>query len=302
MSQPSQPLQPPLPVGPAARPVEPAADRDRTPRERLGAAYRRTRDLGLRPVYAFYVRRLRAAVMARPRPAHVAVIMDGNRRWATAEGFADPGEGHRRGAEKALELIDWCAVLGIREVTLWALSLENLGRSADEVGAITEIAGDAISAIADGRRRTRLPIRLRVIGRRDVLPPELADVVERSAGLSRDDGAMDVTIALAYSGRDELLEAFRATVREAVETGVPAERLADGLTADALASHLYTRGSSDPDLIIRTSGEVRMSGFLPWQSVYAEYHFTEAYWPAFREIDFLRAIRTYQHRARRFGR
>ena len=291
------------PASLAPRPAGATAGTWRTTiRPRLGAAYRRTRDLALKPVYAFYVTRLTAAVMAHPRPAHVAVIMDGNRRWATAEGFNDPGAGHRAGAEKALELIDWCADLGIREVTLWALSLENLERPQDEVGKITEVAGDAIAALADGRRKTRLPIRLRVIGRRDLLPEGLASVVERSGSLSHEDGAMSVTIALAYSGRDELLEAFRATVRDAVEAGTPPDHLADSLTADALAAHLYTRGSSDPDLIIRTSGEVRMSGFLPWQSVYAEYHFAEAYWPAFREIDFLRAIRTYQQRARRFGR
>lgn len=271
-------------------------------RHRLGALYRHTRDLAFKPVYAFYVTRLAAAVMAHPRPAHVAVIMDGNRRWATEAGFEDPGVGHRRGAEKALELIDWCADLGIREVTLWALSIENLERSEDEVGTITEVAADAIAAMADGRRKTRLPIHLRVIGRRDLLPEGLAAVVERSAALSREDGAMSVTVALAYSGRDELLEAFRETVREAVDAGTAPDQLADSLTAEALASHLYTKGSSDPDLIIRTSGEVRLSGFLPWQSVYAEYHFAEAYWPAFREIDFLRAIRTYQQRARRFGR
>lgn len=270
-------------------------------RRRLGALYRRTRDIALKPVYAFYVTRLEAAVMAHPRPAHVAVIMDGNRRWATEAGFK-AGMGHQRGAEKALELIDWCADLGIREVTLWALSIENLERSEEEVGTITDVAADAIAAMADGRRKTRLPIHLRVIGRRDLLPEGLASVVEQSAALSRDDGAMSVTVALAYSGRDELLEAFRATVREAVDAGTPPDRLADSLTAEALASHLYTKGSSDPDLIIRTSGEVRLSGFLPWQSVYAEYHFAEAYWPAFREIDFLRAIRTYQQRARRFGR
>jgi short-chain Z-isoprenyl diphosphate synthase len=111
-----------------------------------------------------------------------------------------------------------------------------------------------------------------------------------------------VTVAIAYSGRDELLEAFRATVRDAVAAETPIAELADAITAETLAAHLYTHGSSDPDLIIRTSGEIRLSGFLPWQSVYSEYHFCDAYWPAFREIDFLRAIRTYQQRARRFGR
>lgn len=269
---------------------------------RFGRAYRTAVALLLRPVYAIYEARLAAAVLARPRPAHVAVIMDGNRRWAAAEGFDDPGVGHRRGAEKALELIDWCADLGVHEVTLWALSLENLDRPVAEVATITDVASDAIDAIASGRRRTRLPIDLHVIGRSDQLPAGLADTVARSSSLSRPDGTMRVTIALAYSGRDELLEAFRATIREAAAVGTPADRLADSLSAEAIAAHLYTRGSSDPDLIIRTSGEIRLSGFLPWQSVYSEYYFCDAHWPAFRRIDFLRAIRTYQHRKRRFGR
>ena len=113
---------------------------------------------------------------------------------------------------------------------------------------------------------------------------------------------MDVTIALAYSGRDELIEAFRSTLRDLQASGVPESELPAAITGDAVAAHLYTQGSSDPDLIVRTSGEVRLSGFLPWQSVYSEYYFCEAYWPAFREIDFLRAIRTFQLRSRRFGR
>ncbi len=269
---------------------------------RFGRAYRRLVAFVLRPAYAVYVARLRAAVFARPRPGHVAVIMDGNRRWATLEGYVDPGEGHRRGAEKALELIDWCVELGIREVTLWALSIENLGRPAEEVATITDVATEAINALSSGRRRTSAPVDLRVIGRRDVLPGGLVDALDRSAELSRPDGAITVTVAIAYSGRDELLEAFRATITDALTAGTPADQLAEGITSEAVAAHLYTSGSSDPDLIIRTSGEIRLSGFLPWQSVYSEYHFCEAYWPAFREIDFLRAIRTYQQRARRFGR
>ena len=202
----------------------------------------------------------------------------------------------------ALEFIEWCAELGIGEVTLWALSVENLERPADEVGTITDVATDALSALAEGRRRTRVPVRLHVIGRRELLPDRLRQAVEDAQQVSRDDGAMDVTIALAYSGRDELLEAFRATIRDLLEDGVDPGNLAARLTADELAQHLYTTGSSDPDLIVRTSGEVRLSGFLPWQSVYSEYYFCDAYWPAFREIDFLRAIRTFQQRSRRFGR
>ncbi len=258
--------------------------------------------IALRPAYVIYEARLRRDVLAHPRPRHVAVIMDGNRRWAIREGYADHRMGHQRGAEKALEMIDWCADIGIREVTLWALSVENLDRPDDEIGTITDIAADALSALADGRRKTRVPVHLRVIGRRELLPARLRGVVEESAAMSRADGAMDVTIALAYSGRDELLEAFRATLRELVADGVAAPDLADRLTPEGLAAHLYTSGSSDPDLIVRTSGEVRLSGFLPWQSVYSEYYFCDVYWPAFRQIDLLRAIRTFQARSRRFGR
>jgi short-chain Z-isoprenyl diphosphate synthase len=228
--------------------------------------------------------------------------MDGNRRWAIQEGYDDHGEGHRRGAEKALEFIDWCAELGIREVTLWALSVENLGRPADEIDTISDVASDALTEIATGRRRTRVPIRLHVIGRRELLPERLRKAIDDSAAISRPDGALAVTIALAYSGRDELLEAFRAAVRELTAAGVPASGIPDALSEEGIARHLYTSGSSDPDLIVRTSGEVRLSGFLPWQSAFSEYYFCEAFWPAFREIDFLRAIRTYQQRSRRFGR
>ncbi|HVA84864.1 MAG TPA: polyprenyl diphosphate synthase, partial [Candidatus Saccharimonadales bacterium] len=252
--------------------------------EAIEHAWRRLFDAGTRPLYTLYTRRLRREVLGRPRPRHIAVIMDGNRRWAIREGFRDHAVGHRRGAEKALEFIDWCADLGIREVTLWALSVENLDRPSDEIGTITDVATDALSALADGRRRTRVPIRLHVIGRRELLPERLQQAVQDSAKVSRVDGALDVTIALAYSGRDELLEAFRTTVRDLLDEGVEPDALPERLTADEVARHLYTTGSSDPDLIVRTSGEVRLSGFLPWQSVYSEYYFCEAYWPAFREI------------------
>jgi short-chain Z-isoprenyl diphosphate synthase len=268
----------------------------------LGGIGLRLAAVGLRPAYAVYLRRLRAEVASHPVPNHVAVIMDGNRRWAAREGHADVGVGHRRGAEKALEVVDWCAGLGVREVTLWALSLENLERPEDEVGTITDVATEALGALASGRRKTRVPVRLRVIGRRDALPASLRDAIDDASSISRPDGAITVTVALGYSGRDELIEAFRASVKDLVAAGTPADGIASALTSDVLASHLYTHGSSDPDLIIRTSGEIRLSGFLPWQSVYSEYYFSEAYWPAFREIDLLRAIRTYQQRARRFGR
>jgi len=265
------------------------------------ATRRRLTSLALRPVYAFYLTRLRAEVMRHPRPRHVAVIMDGNRRWAASVGLSTDA-GHRAGAETALDLVDWCATAGISELTVWALSLENLGRPEAEVGTISEVAAEALNAIRSGRRRTRVPIRLHVIGRTDLLPESLRESTISSRCLSSDDASLQVTVAIGYSGRDEIVEAARATVRQLLGEGVGPEEIPDRLTPEAMERHLYTAGSSDPDLIIRTSGEVRLSGFLPWQSVQSEFYFCDVYWPAFREIDFLRAIRTYQHRSRRFGR
>jgi len=269
---------------------------------RLRALGRVAGEAALAPVYRAYAARLRAEVLANPVPQHVALIMDGNRRWARELGLREIRAGHSHGASKAVELLDWCAALGIREVTLWALSLENLERSAEEVVAITEIARETLEALAERDRGHRLPMTLQVIGRRDLLPERLREAAERGEAETRGRAGLRVTLALGYSGRDELVEAARAAVRSLVADGTPPEALAEALTAERLAAQLYTRGSSDPDLIIRTSGEVRLSGFLPWQSAYSEFYFCEAYWPAFRQIDLLRAIRTYQQRARRFGR
>jgi short-chain Z-isoprenyl diphosphate synthase len=269
---------------------------------RLRAASRLAGGAALAPVYRAYAARLRADVVAHPVPHHVALIMDGNRRWARELGLHGVRDGHSHGADKAIELLDWCSAIGIREVTLWALSLENLERPAEEVAAITEIARETLDALAQRDRVRRMQMSLQVIGRRDLLPERLREAAERGEAETRGRTGLRVTLALGYSGRDELVEAARAAVRALVAEGTAPEALADALTAERLAAQLYTSGSSDPDLIIRTSGEVRLSGFLPWQSAYSEFYFCDAYWPAFREIDLLRAVRTYQQRARRFGR
>jgi short-chain Z-isoprenyl diphosphate synthase len=298
MQQPTLPPEPQPAAPPIALPVAGGAG----VLVRARALGRLARDAALAPVYRAYAARLRAEVLAHPVPQHVALIMDGNRRWARELGFREIRAGHTHGAEKAVELLDWCSSVGISEVTLWALSLENLERSAEEVEAITEIARHTLEALAERDRVRRMEMSLQVIGRRDLLPERLREAAERGEAETRGRPGLRVTLALGYSGRDELVEAARSAVRALVDEGVPADELAEALTADRLAAQLYTRGSSDPDLIIRTSGEVRLSGFLPWQSAYSEFYFCEAYWPAFREIDLLRAIRTYQQRARRFGR
>ena len=287
---------------PAAAPLGIPIDRGVGLVARGRALGRAARDAALAPVYRLYASRLRAEVLAHPVPQHVALIMDGNRRWARELGLREIRAGHSHGADKAVELLDWCAAVGIREVTLWALSLENLERSAVEVEAITEIARETLEALAARDRARPLEMSLQVIGRRDLLPDRLREAAERGEAETQGRAGLRVTLALGYSGRDELVEAARAAVRSLVGEGTQVDAIADAITADRLAEQLYTHGSTDPDLIIRTSGEVRLSGFLPWQSAHSEFYFCEAYWPAFRQIDFLRAIRTYQQRARRYGR
>ena len=292
---------PAAPAVPGASTV-PAAESGAGSIARFRAASRLARSVALAPVYRAYGARLRGQVLAHPVPHHVALIMDGNRRWARELGLRGVRAGHSHGADKAIELLDWCSAIGIREVTLWALSLENLERPAEEVAAITEIARETLDALAQRDRVKPMQMRLQVIGRRDLLPDRLREAAERGEAETRGRTGLRVTLALGYSGRDELVEAARAAVRSLVAEGIAPDALADSLTAERLAAQLYTSGSSDPDLIIRTSGEVRLSGFLPWQSAFSEFYFCDAYWPAFREIDLLRAVRTYQQRARRFGR
>jgi short-chain Z-isoprenyl diphosphate synthase len=269
---------------------------------RSGTAWnlrRRFADLLLAPVYRFYVSRLRQEIQPAQLPAHVAVILDGNRRWASVSGLEEPWAGHRAGANKFDELLDWCARLGIEQVTVWALSNENLARPQQELVALLEVIADKLEALAVLHRDQS--IRIRVVGRVDELPERVRRSIEAvETATARNDG-LRLNIAVGYSGRDELVDASRALVRELAAEGVSPPAMAERITGEALARHLYTAGDPDPDLIIRTSGEARLSGFLPWQGAHSELYFTDVYWPAFREIDFLRALRSYQQRHRRFG-
>jgi short-chain Z-isoprenyl diphosphate synthase len=255
----------------------------------------------LAPIYRMYTRRLRLLVRARSIPHHVAVILDGNRRWASLAGLREPAAGHRRGADKLGELIDWCAGLGIAELTVWALSIENLARPSEEVAALTLVLSEELERLA--RRATSGGVvRIRVFGRLDALPDVLAATARRVQRETEDNGGMCLNIALGYSGRDELVAATQGLVRSLAAEEVPPDEMAERIDAEAIRRHLFTADHTDPDLIIRTSGEMRLSGFLPWQSSHSEFYFTDVYWPAFRELDFLRAVRTYQERERRFGR
>jgi short-chain Z-isoprenyl diphosphate synthase len=256
-----------------------------------------------RLLYPFYERRLLADIAGGPLPRHVGLIQDGHRRWAREAGLADLAEGYRRGAATTERVLEWCAELGIPLVTLWWLSTENLFREPHELDAVIAVIEARMAQWMRDRVPDRLGMRICPIGRLESLPRSLLDALRAIEAATRHLDRMRVNVGVGYGGREEILDAFRGYLRDAFMRGESAEEILAGLgRPDAVEKYLYTPDCPDPDLIIRTSGEVRLSGFLLWQSAYSEFYFCDAYWPAFRKIDFLRAIRSYQQRQRRFGR
>ena len=228
-------------------------------------------------------------------PRHIGVMLDGNRRWARAVGH-DTAHGHRAGAANIEPLLGWCDEVGIEVVTLWLLSTDNLNRPASELEPLLQIIADAVDSLAVQRRW-----RLHPVGALDLLPAETAERLKAAQEATSDVDGMLVNIAVPYGGRREIADAVRSLLLEHAEKGTSMEELAAVVDVDMIGSHLYTRGQPDPDLVIRTSGEQRLGGFLLWQSARSEFYFCEAYWPDFRRVDFLRAIRAYALRERRHG-
>jgi short-chain Z-isoprenyl diphosphate synthase len=246
-------------------------------------------------LYGAYERRLAAALPLDRLPRHVGVILDGNRRWARAAGIGLTS-GHRRGADKIDEFLGWCAELRIDVVTLWLLSTDNLARPQDELAPLLQIIEGAVSELAASRRW-----RINPVGALDLLPDATARSLKEAQAATADISGWLVNVAVGYGGRREIADAVRALLHEHASRGTSIEDLANLLDIEHIAEHLYTRGQPDPDLVIRTSGEQRLSGFLLWQSAHSELFFCEAYWPDFRRVDFLRAVRSYADRERRFG-
>ena len=254
-----------------------------------------------RLLYYLYGRRLEAEVLGRRVPQHVGIILDGNRRWARAQGLRDPIEAYRVGAEKLDEVLAWCADLGIPAVTLWAFSTENLTRAPEEVHGLLSVVEAKLNAVADDPRIHRRRVRVRVVGKLDLLPDSMLAAARRAESATAQYGDLALTFALAYGGRQEIADAVRRLIGDRAKQGASIEEIVESVSQEEIGRYLYTAELPDPDLIIRTSGEVRMSGFLLWQSAYSEFYFCDVHWPAFRKIDFLRAIRSYQQRDRRFG-
>ncbi|MDC4232600.1 isoprenyl transferase [Actinomyces sp. B33] len=247
-------------------------------------------------LYDLYEHRLRSELSGARVPAHVGVILDGNRRWAKSIGTT-PSQGHRAGAGKISEFLGWARDAGVDIVTLWLLSTDNLGRAEGELTELLGIICDAVDALA-----AQGSWRLAIVGDLGLLPEPVADRLTAAVASTRGVDGMSVNVAVGYGGRHEITEAVRALMRDAAAQGRSLTDLADSLSDADITAHLYTRDQPDPDLVIRTSGEQRLSGFMLWQSVHSEYYFCEVYWPDFRRIDFLRALRSYSQRERRHGR
>lgn len=254
------------------------------------------------PAYRLYEMRLRheLAQSKSELPRHIAVLCDGNRRWARDAGYDDVSIGYRMGAAKIAEMLRWCQAAGIEMTTVYLLSTENLQRDPDELSALLEIITDVVEEICAPTNTWSV----RTVGDLELLGEEparrLREAVASTA--SNPPGSFHVNVAVAYGGRQEIVDAVRSLLSKELANGATAEQLVEAVTVDGISENLYTSGQPDPDLVIRTSGEQRLSGFLLWQSAYSEMWFTEAYWPAFRRVDFLRALRDYTARHRRFGK
>lgn len=251
----------------------------------------------LDPLYLAYERLLRRQLTGAERPRHVGVVLDGNRRWAREAGLADVTQGHQAGADKIADLLQWCSDAGVEVVTLWLLGTDNLKRPPDELDPLLGIIADVVDELTGPTATWQV----KVMGALDLLPAETAGRLAAAGVRAGGRTGMQVNVAVGYGGRQEIADAVRKLLQQHAERGTSIEDLAEVLTVDHIAEHLYTSGQPDPDLVIRTSGEQRLSGFLLWQSAHSEFWFCEAYWPDFRKVDFLRALRSYAARHRRFG-
>ncbi|MFC0625937.1 isoprenyl transferase [Kribbella deserti] len=246
-------------------------------------------------VYGLYERRVARSFTADQIPRHIGVIIDGNRRWARAVG--NPvSSGHKAGASKITDFLEWCDEVGVKVVTVWMLSTDNLTRPAEELEPLLRIIEQTVEELTSIGRWQIHPV-----GALDLLPAPTAEALKAADAATHKIDGMLVNVAVGYGGRRELADAVRSLLLEEAAKGISIEELAERVDVEHIAEHLYTKGQPDPDLVIRTSGEQRLGGFLLWQSALSEFYFCEALWPDFRHVDFLRAIRSYAQRERRFG-
>ena len=268
---------------------------------KAGLSRRAARRAISRLLYFLYERRLRRQVGGGSVPAHIGIILDGNRRHGRERGVTDPQEIYGLGARKLDEVLDWCGEFAVGAVTLWVLSTDNFGRPADQVSGILAAVESKVRALVTDPQIHSRRVRVRAIGRLELLPASTVAAIREAEAATAAYAGMTLTIAVAYGGHEEIVDAVRALLRKELARGGDLAAAVERVTPAAIGDNLYLAGLPDPDLIVRTSGELRLSGFLLWQSAYSEFHFTDVNWPDFRKIDFMRALRAYQQRQRRFG-
>jgi short-chain Z-isoprenyl diphosphate synthase len=268
----------------------------------LWMALRQARGLLLAPFYVFYQRRLEAAAAGWRIPRHIGIIMDGNRRFARNLLLERITDGHERGADKLEEVLNWCEEVGVQVITVWIFSLDNFKRDPAEVDMLMELFQRKFLELVTHPRIHRNQIRVRSLGKVDALPEPVQQAIRDAEAATCHYTRRVLNVGVAYGGREEIIDAFARYLRDQAARGRSVAEIAGELEPACISPYLYTSELPDPDLIIRTSGEVRLSGFLLWQSVYSEFYFCDTFWPAFRKIDFLRALRDYHQRQRRFGR
>jgi len=254
------------------------------------------------PFYRLYEKRLNAKANNWKLPDHIGIIMDGNRRYAKKTGLSKAIDGHQIGAKKLMDVVNWSCDIGIPVVTVWCFSLENFDRDSEEVQDLFKLFETKTLEMIKHEDIKRKSIKIRYIGKIDMLPESLQKAISTAQESTSMHNNCTLNIAMAYGGREEITDGFRSYLIKQNESGNTLDDAIKHLSPNAIDPHLYTSGLPEPDLIIRTSGEIRLSGFLLWQSVYSEFYFCDTFWPAFRKIDFLRALRSYDQRQRRFGK
>ncbi len=248
-------------------------------------------------LYRLYERSLENSLTREDLPRHIGVILDGNRRWAERKPGTTTADGHAAGAAKVVEFLGWCQEIGVTVATLYLLSTDNLTkRESKELQELMDVIGTLAGDLAASSI-----FKLQLVGDREALPKDLLKKLENAEKVSKKSPGLHVNLAVGYGGRKEIADAMRSILKKHAKQGTSVESLAELLTPELITEHLYTGGQPDPDLVIRTSGEQRLSGFLLWQSANSEFYFEEALWPDFRRVDFLRAIRAFERRHRRFG-
>ncbi len=245
-------------------------------------------------LYPLYEWRLVRSLDFSKTPHHVGVILDGNRRWAKANPSKGDPNGHKAGASKIIEFLGWCDEAEVRVVTLWLLSTDNFKRSAAEIEELLQIIGDTVDELAATGRWN-----IKAVGALDLLPEWLSQKLTSLKPIRKD--GVEVNVAISYGGRREIVDAVKCYLSDEEKLGHSLEVAKENLSGDDISKFLYTAGQPDPELLIRTSGEQRLGGFMLWQSASSEFYFCEAYWPDFRRVDFLRALRAYSLRQKRFG-